>query len=67
MPDTVTHIMADPSESTVEAMQREVATIHRDLASRQETRQREHATLQELLETLLHGQGQISTEKFKSI
>ena len=69
MPDTLAHACnaADPSELTVDAMERAVSSIQRDLASRQDTRQREHATLQELVETLLRGESQISGEKFSSI
>ena len=67
MTETLARVMEDPSEPTREALQREVEGIHRDLAARQETRQREHATLQELVETLLQGASQISSEKFHSI
>jgi hypothetical protein len=45
----------------------ESATIRRELEVRQETRQREHTTLQELVETMLHDSDRINAEKFTSV
>jgi len=51
MPDTAhDHAVHDPTELTVDAMQREMAVIQRELAMRQDTRQREHASLEQLVE-----------------
>lgn len=60
-------VVVDPTELTMAALQREMGTIQRELEMRQETRQREHASLQEHVETLLHGNAAISDEKFRSV
>ena len=58
---------SDPSELTLAAVQREVVGIQRELAMRSEIRQREHASLQELVENLISGNADISNEKFNSV
>ena len=60
------HVL-DPTERTIELLNRSVEEIQRDLVLRAEIRQREHATLQELIETKLSDLGEVTDEKITSI
>lgn len=57
----------DPTMRTVELLEQTVAEIQRELLLRSEIRQREHANLQELIETRLSDTEELSTERVASI
>ena len=57
----------DPTDRTMEALVQSEASIEREFTSRGEFRQREHFTLQELIETKLQGQSDLSEERVASL
>ena len=57
----------DPSVRTVELLSQTVDEIRRDMGVRAEIRQREHASLQELIETKLTDMEEIAQERVASI
>ena len=58
---------ADPSDRTLLTVNHSMATLERELSTRAEIRQREHASLQELIETRLTDSEELSTERVASI
>jgi hypothetical protein len=59
--DAKGRVVVDPTELTMAALQREMATVQRELEMRQEMRQREHTSLRELIETRLDGMDRANT------
>ena len=57
----------DPTTRTVDLLNQSVEEIRRDMGVRAEIRQREHAALQELIETQLSAISGLVEEKFKGI
>lgn len=57
----------DPTTRTVDLLEQSVQEINRDLGLRAEIRQREHASLQELLEARLNQDKEMSAERVASI
>ena len=57
----------DPTSRTVDLLNQSVEEIRRDIGVRTTIREREHATLQELIETKIKGIEDISEEKFAGI
>ena len=57
----------DPTVRTVELLEQTVSEIQRELLLRSEIRQREHSSLQELIETRLSDTEELSTERVASI
>lgn len=45
----------DPTELTIDALQREIANVRRELEMRQTMREREHESLKEIIDTRLNG------------
>ena len=59
--------LVDPSDRTLQAMDHSMLDFDRKLDTRAEIRQREHASLQELIETRLSDSEELSTERVASI
>lgn len=57
----------DPTERTIEFLNWSLDEVQRDLVLRDEIRQREHATLQELIESKIDALQALSTERVESI
>ena len=57
----------DPTSRTVELLEQSMSEIRNELVIRAETRQREHATLQELIETRLADTEELTAERVASI
>lgn len=57
----------DPTERTMEALIQSEEDVKREFANRTKTREREHFTLQELIETKLDGLSALSNERVESI
>ena len=57
----------DPSERTLGALDHSIASVQRELVTRAEIRQREHASLQELIESRMMDGDELSTERVASI
>lgn len=57
----------DPTDRTVEALEQSIGEVQREFVTRAEIRQREHASLQELIETRLNNVEELSLERVASI
>ena len=60
-------LVPDPTDRTMEALVQSETDFKRELTARAEFRQREHATLQELMETRLASDKDMSAERVASI
>lgn len=60
------HILADPTVLTTQQLRHELKGVEREFAQRQETREREHTSLQELIDVRLEGINALNTERFVS-
>jgi len=61
---TGAHVLTDPTVLTTQQLRHELRGVERELGQRQETREREQYTLQELIETRLDGVNALNTERF---
>lgn len=57
----------DPTVLTTEQLMREMSSVEREFALRQETRQREIKALKELVETLISALADVTAEEFRSV
>ena len=62
----VTVPVPDPTVLTTQMLRHELRGIERELAQRQQTREREHASLEELIDVRLDALGDLAEERFAS-
>lgn len=66
-PNRIVRPDPDPTERTVDLLEQSIEEINRDLALRAEIRQREHASLQELIESRMGSNEELALERVASI